>query len=47
MRILLTGATGFVGGAVLRALVRAGRDVRVLVRPGSGSLQHTGHICGG
>ncbi len=33
MRVLLTGATGFVGGAVLRALVRAGRDVRVLVRP--------------
>lgn len=33
MRVLLTGATGFVGGAVLRALVRAGREVRVLVRP--------------
>lgn len=33
MRALLTGATGFVGGAVLRALVRAGHDVRVLVRP--------------
>jgi dihydroflavonol-4-reductase len=33
MRVLLTGATGFVGGAVLRALVHAGREVRVLVRP--------------
>ena len=33
MRVLLTGATGFVGGAVLRALVRAGREVRVLIRP--------------
>ncbi|NOT53819.1 MAG: NAD-dependent epimerase/dehydratase family protein [Deltaproteobacteria bacterium] len=33
MRALLTGATGFVGGAVLRALVRAGHEVRVLVRP--------------
>jgi dihydroflavonol-4-reductase len=33
MRVLITGATGFVGGAVLRAAVRAGHDVRVLIRP--------------
>jgi dihydroflavonol-4-reductase len=35
MRILVTGATGFVGGAVTHALVKAGREVRVLVRPHS------------
>ncbi|WP_455389173.1 hopanoid-associated sugar epimerase [Petrachloros mirabilis] len=35
MKALVTGATGFVGGAVARALVRAGSDVRVLARPGS------------
>ncbi|HJT19460.1 MAG TPA: hopanoid-associated sugar epimerase [Nitrospira sp.] len=33
MKALVTGATGFVGGAVARALVRAGKDVRVLARP--------------
>jgi dihydroflavonol-4-reductase len=35
MKALVTGATGFVGGAVARALVRAGIDVRVLTRSGS------------
>jgi nucleoside-diphosphate-sugar epimerase len=32
MRIFLTGATGYVGGAVFEALVRAGHDVTALVR---------------
>jgi uncharacterized protein YbjT (DUF2867 family) len=33
-RILLTGATGFIGGRLLPALDAAGFDVRCLVRPG-------------
>jgi dihydroflavonol-4-reductase len=35
MTTLVTGATGFVGAAVLRCLVKAGHNVRVLVRPTS------------
>ncbi len=33
--VLVTGATGFVGSAVARALLARGRAVRALVRPGS------------
>src|SRR5207248_9208556 len=33
--VLVTGASGFVGCAVARALLAAGRKVRVLIRPGS------------
>lgn len=35
MKALVTGATGFVGGAVAHALVRSGVDVRVLARADS------------
>ena len=35
MKVLLTGATGFVGGAVARALVSRGIDVRVMARAGA------------
>ena len=35
MKVLLTGATGFVGGAVTRALVHRGIEVRVMARAGA------------
>ena len=35
MKTLLTGATGFLGGHILRSLVQAGEDVHILVRTGS------------
>jgi dihydroflavonol-4-reductase len=35
VRALVTGATGFVGAAVARALLQSGREVRALVRAGS------------
>ena len=35
MKALVTGASGFIGGAVAQALLRRGHLVRVLLRPGS------------
>ena len=33
MRVLVTGATGFVGAAVAKVLLQSGRETRLLVRP--------------
>lgn len=35
MKTLITGANGFVGSSVMRTLLDAGHDIRVLVRPNS------------
>lgn len=45
MPTLLTGASGFVGAAVLRHLVDAGHDVRVLLRPQSDRRNLEGVKC--
>ena len=42
MKTLITGATGFIGSAVLRQLVAAGHDVRALIRPKSDRRNITG-----
>ena len=38
MKVLVTGATGFIGGNLARLLSRQGYNVRALVRPGSDAL---------
>ncbi|MBC8280165.1 MAG: NAD-dependent epimerase/dehydratase family protein [Chloroflexi bacterium] len=38
MKVLVTGATGFIGGNLARELWRRGDDVQALVRPGSNRL---------
>lgn len=43
MTTLLTGANGFVGGAILRLLLSRGEKVRVLVRRGSDLRSLSGH----
>lgn len=45
MTVFLTGATGFVGSAVLRRLVAEGESVRVLVRPSSDRRNLDGVDC--
>jgi|SoiMethySBSTD1v2_1073268.scaffolds.fasta_scaffold417362_2 dihydroflavonol-4-reductase len=45
MTTLLTGATGFIGAAVLRCLVKAGHNVRALVRPNSDRRNLNGIDC--
>lgn len=42
MKTFLTGSTGFIGAAIVRELLREGRDVRLLVRPGSDTLNLNG-----
>jgi dihydroflavonol-4-reductase len=42
VRVLVTGATGLVGGAVVRELLARGHTVRALVRPGSDLSNLTG-----
>ena len=38
MTVLVTGATGFIGGNVARALWQRGEKVRALVRPGANDI---------
>ena len=45
MKALLTGASGFIGSAVLRRLIEAGHEVRALVRPHSDRRNLKGLRC--
>ena len=38
MKVLVTGATGFIGGNLARKLVERGHQVKALVRPGSNTM---------
>jgi len=41
MKIAITGATGFIGGYMIRGLARKGHELRALVRPGrEGAVTH-------
>ena len=41
MKTLVTGATGFIGGSVIRKLLEERKDVKVIVMRGRFVLLHT------
>ena len=45
MKVLLTGATGFIGSAILRQLLERGYEVRTLIRPTSDQKNISGLGC--
>ncbi len=44
MRVAIIGGTGFVGGYLVDALLAAGHDINMLVRPGSEGKVHSGAV---